>query len=195
MKASISDEACAFGDVERLLDLGRAARVRLLAEHVLARVQRPHRPLVVERVRAARRRPRRPRIGEELVVRAVRPANPCSRAYASARARSRLPTATTSTRGVVAAARRIWSLILPVERSPSRSTDLGADRRLRLGIEEVQPPDVDRHVDPVTHPNARARLERRAERRALARNERRPPPSRLPSPRRSTRSSPAPRRP
>ena len=44
------DEALALGDVEGALDLLGAARQRLLAEHVLAGLERADRPLDVQRV-------------------------------------------------------------------------------------------------------------------------------------------------
>ena len=60
------------GGGERRLGLGGAARVRLLHEHVLARLERVHRPLVVHPVRQADVDGLHVVVGEERLVRAVR---------------------------------------------------------------------------------------------------------------------------
>ena len=118
MNASIRTRPVSLGGVERLLGLCGAARVRLLAEHVLAGLERAHRPLVVEAVRKRdvdgvdARRPRAaPRTSRGRAM-------PCSGAYASAFAPSRLATATTSTRSDAGRPRRISWLMFAVDSRP-----------------------------------------------------------------------------
>ena len=61
----------ALREVERLLDLVRPARVRLLAEHVLPGLERLHRPLVVHAVRKGDVDRVDPAVREQLLVRPV----------------------------------------------------------------------------------------------------------------------------
>ena len=71
MNASIRQPPVALGRVERRLDVGRVARQRLLAQHVLAGLERPDRPLAVQRVRQRDVDGLDLRVGEQLLVRAV----------------------------------------------------------------------------------------------------------------------------
>ena len=64
-------EAAALREIERLLDVGSAAAVGLLAEDVLARFERTHRPFVVERVRQRDVHGVDAGVREQSVVRAV----------------------------------------------------------------------------------------------------------------------------
>ncbi len=66
------DEPLPLGDVERVLDLRGAARERLLDEHVLARLERAHRPLGVQRVGERDVHRVDVGVGEQRLVRAVR---------------------------------------------------------------------------------------------------------------------------
>ena len=72
MKASASTRPAASARSNASSASCGAAGVRLLAQHVLAGCQRPHRPLVVHGRWAARCRPRRRRVGQQRLVGAVR---------------------------------------------------------------------------------------------------------------------------
>ena len=106
MNASIRTSPARVGGVEGLLDLGRAARVGLLAEDVLARGERVHRPLVVHAVRERDVDGVDVGVGEERLVRAVGARDAVLARVGLARPAGRgSPTATTSTRSVSAAPR------------------------------------------------------------------------------------------
>ena len=122
MNASDEQPAGALRRVEGRLDLGRVPREGLLAQHVLARLDGPDRPLAVERVRERDVDGVDRRVGEELLVGAVAPAgSTTSAAYASARARSRLATPTRSTSGDACAPGMTSRLMSAVETIPHRT--------------------------------------------------------------------------
>ena len=115
-------EAGGLGGCEGLLHVARRARVRLLAEHVLAGGDRPHRPLVVHLVGQGdvddvdlvdrRAAPRSCRARAPLRARAPAPARAPS---------SRLAIATTRVRELARAPAARLALMRAVESSPIRS--------------------------------------------------------------------------
>ena len=112
------DPPGALGGVERGLHLLGMARHRLLAEHVLPGLDGPDRPLAMHRVRQRHIDGLDLRVGEHVLIRAVGARNLHSRAYASARAASRLATPTSSTFDDACAAGIKWRLMCAVEMIP-----------------------------------------------------------------------------
>ena len=93
---------------------------RLLAQHVLARLQCPDRPLGAATPAGARRR-RRPRRGQQLLVRPEAASSPRSPANARARSASRLATATNSAWSAVRVASITSRPMLAVDSTPQRT--------------------------------------------------------------------------
>ena len=122
MNASISTRPARSAASNASLDLGRAPRQRLLAQHVLARLERLDRPRHVHRVRQRDVDRVDVGVGQQRLVGAVRRARSRARAAnASPRARSREPTATTSTPVASRAPARTASLMRAVESTPHRT--------------------------------------------------------------------------
>ena len=132
MNASASTRSGAVGGVERRLRVLGPPRQRLLAQHVLAGLQRADRPRHVQRVRQRDVDRVDLRVGEQRLVAAVRAAEPVlGRVRLGPRRRRGSPTATASTPSAARAPPRSLRLMLAVESSPRRSVMLVRIARAR----------------------------------------------------------------
>ena len=127
MNASVSRRPAALGRVERLLDVGRVPAQRLLAEDVLARLERPDRPLAVHRVRERDVDGVDVGVLEQRLVGAVRPLDAPTRARTrrpcpgrGSRRRSARPCPTPCAPGIT------FRLMSAVETMPSRVSPMTA---------------------------------------------------------------------